>query len=198
VFRTSDAPALVDSSGNSHGAIVSRNGKKKKRRRLEKKPNTCFNVVEDLLVALEKYIRPDFILPSLISTEKEAVIRELLQPLIDSGIVRDAEKAYQAVLEREALCSTGLEGGIAVPHAKTDQAEDVGLVIGIHREGVEFDSLDGKLSRLFFLIICSPRNAEDHLNLLSEIGKIAVKPEIRDGLLNSETGPEVLEIIQGI
>ena len=149
-------------------------------------------------MALEKYIRLDFIIPSLVSEEKETIIRELLRPLAAAGIVRDSEKAYQDILERENLCSTGLEGGIAVPHAKTDQTDEVGLVIGIHRKGMDFDSLDGKPSQLFFLIICSPQNAEDHLNLLSEIGKIAVKPDICSNILQSETGEDVLQTIRGI
>lgn len=149
-------------------------------------------------MAFEHYIRPGFIILSIMSEEKEDIIRELLEPIISAGMVRDEEKAYQDILEREKLCSTGLESGIAVPHAKTDQADNVSLVIGIHRKGVDFDSLDGKPTQLFFLIISSLQNAEDHLKLLSEIGKIAVNTEVCSDLLRSETVEDVLKIIQGM
>lgn len=84
----------------------------------------------------------------------------------------------EAVFEREASMSTGFENGIAIPHAKCDASENIVLVVGLKKDGIEYDSLDKKPARFFFLIISLKSQAGPHIQLLAEIGRKMSLPEI--------------------
>jgi PTS system fructose-specific IIC component/PTS system nitrogen regulatory IIA component len=101
------------------------------------------------------------------------------------------------VQEREEKMSTGLEKGIAVPHAKTDAVSSLKLAIGIAPEGIDFDSMDKEPSKLFFLLLAPPGQAGPHVEALSEIAKLANSTSFCKALINADNAREVVELMKG-
>ncbi|HDQ14069.1 MAG TPA: PTS sugar transporter subunit IIA [Sediminispirochaeta sp.] len=146
-------------------------------------------------MALLDLISPEIIRVPLESKSKEAVIRELLQVLIEAGKLKDFDAAYEALLAREAKGSTGLEDGIAVPHAKTDRVDSLTLAIGIAPEGIDFRALDGKPSYLFFLMLAPPDQSGPHIEALSEIARLTQSKSFCKMLRRAENAEEVADLL---
>src|SRR5438105_4933170 len=87
------------------------------------------------------FLKPAAITIELAATTKKAVLEELVALLAREGKVRDAKATVDVLLEREKLGSTGIGQGIAIPHAKTDQAQEVVAAFGLSKRGVQFDAL---------------------------------------------------------
>lgn len=147
-------------------------------------------------MALVDLLKREVIKLPLESSSKDAVIRELLQVLREAGKISDFESAYEAVLARESLGSTGLENGIAVPHAKTPAVRDLTLAVGISPQGIEFNSQDGKPSRLFFLMLSPPEQSGPHIEALADIARLSRSPEIYRMLLSAQSPEEMLRVFQ--
>lgn len=129
------------------------------------------------------------------SNDKPAVIRELVKALKDANEISDYDSALKAVQDRENKQSTGLVGGIAVPHAKTVAVASLKLAIGISPEGVDFDSMDKQPSKLFFLLLASPNMSGPHVEALSEIARLARSKSLIEALINSASAREVVELL---
>jgi len=130
------------------------------------------------------------------SKTKTEVIRELIDVLDKTGKLSDAESAFKAVIARENMGSTGLEKGIAVPHAKTEKVKNLTLAIGIAPDGVDFDSLDGEPSKLFFLLLAQPSQSGPHIEALAEIARITRSQSFCRLLVNAKTSEEVVELFK--
>ncbi|TFG58834.1 MAG: PTS sugar transporter subunit IIA, partial [Spirochaetales bacterium] len=100
------------------------------------------------------------------------VLKELVQVLFDAKKIQETGKPLDAILAREKQGSTGLEDGIAVPHAKTEGVDTLRLAIGIAPAGIDFAALDGKPSQLFFLMLGPPGLPGPHIEALSEIARL--------------------------
>jgi fructose-specific phosphotransferase system IIA component len=133
----------------------------------------------------------------LTSNDKPDVLRELVQILKDAGEIDDFDKALTAVQAREDKMSTGLEKGIAVPHAKTDAVSSLKLAIGIAPEGIDFDSMDKEPSKLFFLLLAPPGQAGPHVEALAEIAKLANSTSFCKALINADNAQEVVDLMKG-
>lgn len=109
----------------------------------------------------------------LVADDKEGVIRELVDSLVQSGAVKGAEKdsIVKAILKREELGSTGIGRGVAVPHTKHPSVERLVGTVGVSSEGVDFNSLDGEKVQLFFLLVSPPDRPGDHLRALENISR---------------------------
>ena len=142
-------------------------------------------------------IREEIVKVPLASDNKLDVMRELVQILKDAGEIDDVNGVLSAVQEREDKQSTGLEDGIAIPHAKAEAVDGLRLAIGIAPQGIDFDSLDGKPSKLFFLLLASPDSAGPHVVALAEIAKMAQSKAFCRALSNAETAAEVVELMKG-
>ncbi|NVK42317.1 MAG: PTS sugar transporter subunit IIA [Oceanospirillaceae bacterium] len=126
--------------------------------------------------------------------EKRALLAELVELLERSGALSDADAFLEAVLAREATGSTGLEQGIAVPHARSDAVRRPAVALGMAPEGVEFEALDGQPSR-FFLMIAEPAEADSqHLEILASASCHLVDPAFRERLLEAGTAREVQQL----
>jgi len=147
-------------------------------------------------MALVDLISEDVVKVPLQSRDKPGVIRELVEVLVNAGKVKDSEDAIRAIYEREEKGSTGLEQGIAVPHAKTDSVSTLTLAIGISHDGIDFDSLDGKPSHLFFLMLASPNQSGPHIQALAEIAKMSRSRSFIEALIRARTSKEVVELFQ--
>ena len=145
-------------------------------------------------MALIDLIRPEIIKIPLESKSKEGILRELLQLLQDAGQLGSFDAAYSSLLDRESKGSTGLEEGIAIPHAKTDTVESLTLAIGIAPEGIDFQALDGKPSNLFFMLLAPPDQSGPHIEALSEIARLTQSKAFCRILLRSRDSEEIVEL----
>jgi Na+/H+ antiporter len=141
---------------------------------------------------IAKYLDKDLIRLSLSAEDKTGVITELVDIAAAAGAISHRDDVLQAVFDREASMSTGFDNGVAIPHAKIDGPENIVLVIGIKKTGIEFESLDGKPARLFFLIISPKSQVGPHIQLLAEIARKMGNPEIREGIIEAGDASEII------
>lgn len=126
---------------------------------------------------------------------KQEIIDEMVEILYQGGKLNDKEEYKKAILAREAQSSTGLEEGIAIPHAKTSAVKIPSIAFGLSKNGVDYKSLDGEPSKLFFMI-AAPANASDtHIEILSKLTTMLLDDEIREKLLEVKTEQEVIDIL---
>ncbi|MCD6374007.1 MAG: PTS sugar transporter subunit IIA [Caldisericaceae bacterium] len=145
---------------------------------------------------LYEFLPVEHIEPDLKGQTKFQIIEELLDLLDKNGRLVDREVALQDVLAREGYLSTGLENGLAIPHAKTDGVNSLEIAFGVKKSGVDFESLDGKPAYLIFLVL-SPRDTSGpHIQTLAVISRNLKKKEIRDMLLAAKTREEIFDIIK--
>jgi PTS system fructose-specific IIA component/PTS system nitrogen regulatory IIA component len=119
------------------------------------------------------FVSPEAIRAELTADDKEGVIRELVQALLDAGKIEaeEQESIVKAILKREELGSTGIGRGVAVPHTKHPSVERLIGTVAISAEGVDFSSLDGEKVHLLFLLISPPDRPGDHLRALENISR---------------------------
>lgn len=141
------------------------------------------------------YVKPENIKLQLEGQTKDEVIEELVELLTESCCVDDADAILDAVMAREREGSTGLEKGVAIPHAKSDAVSRLSIVIGISHEGIDFDALDGKRSHLFFLMVAPTSESGPHVQAIAKIVKMIKIERFREKLLKAKTNEEVIETI---
>lgn len=131
------------------------------------------------------------------STKKEDAIKELVDSLIEGGDIekRHRNKLVEALMSREALGSTAIGQGVAIPHAKADCVEKLIAAFGISKKGVEFDSLDGEPAYIFFLLIAPQDSAGPHLKALARISRLLKDKYFRDGLRAAPDDKAIIKII---
>ncbi|MBN2440449.1 MAG: PTS sugar transporter subunit IIA [Spirochaetales bacterium] len=147
-------------------------------------------------MALVDLINEDVVKVPLISKSKPEIIKELIQILVDAGKISDFDAANEAILKREAQGSTGLENGIAVPHAKCPEVKNLTMAIGISPDGIDFEALDGKPSHLFFIILAPPDQSGPHIEALAEIAKMTRSAAICRTLIESQSPKEVVDLFK--
>lgn len=143
---------------------------------------------------LKHVLTKDVIEMNLRGSNKEEILGELLDILMSTGKVRDREKALTQLREREAKMSTGIQYGIAIPHAKTDAVDELIACIGIKRDGVDFAALDGQESRIFFMTLSPIDRTGPHVQFLAEISMVVKEKEAREQMLAADTPEQVLAL----
>lgn len=131
------------------------------------------------------------------SSKKEEVIRELADLLINSGDVqkKDRAKIIEALMSREALGSTAIGQGVAIPHAKSDCVAKLVAAFGLSKRGVDFDSLDGEPAYIFFLLLAPQDSAGPHLKALARISRLLKDKYFRDSLRTCTDNQAVIKTI---
>ncbi|QTQ16656.1 fructose PTS transporter subunit IIA [Treponema parvum] len=148
--------------------------------------------------AIIKVISKDVISSELKSTNKEDVLEELVWLLEKSGKVIDHKAVLADIKARENIMSTGLENGIALPHAKSDGVKEICVAFGIKKEGLDFNSLDKKPAKIFVMIV-SPKSGESpQMQVMSSVTGILQKTELRDKLLAANSADEILSVIESV
>jgi len=128
-------------------------------------------------------LSPFCIIPSLKAGSKREAVEKLAGMLQEHGLIKGSNNAVDAVMEREASMSTGMQHGVAMPHARTDAVEKITLAVGLSQTGIDFDSLDGEPSKIFVLIL-SPQSTESpHIQFLANISALLNSEEMRGKLL---------------
>jgi PTS system fructose-specific IIC component len=147
------------------------------------------------MLKLAELLTPDAILLNLKSHEKIATIKELAQPLIDHGLIRDEDEFFAAILKRENLESTGIGYGVAIPHARTRAVSQLLLAFGRSDVGVDFSALDNKPSHFIFLIAAPEEKKSEYIFTLARLSKLLRRPELREKLMTVQSPEEVLSLL---
>lgn len=145
---------------------------------------------------LKKFIQKNCIQLNLKSSTKAEVIDELIDLLDKAGKLNDRALYKEKILKRESESSTGLEEGIAIPHAKTSAVKTPAIAIGISKQGLDYDSLDGEVSKLFFMIAAAEGASDSHIEMLSKLTTILLEDEVREALLEAKTEEEIIAILE--
>ena len=141
---------------------------------------------------IQDVLNKNVMLFDLQATDKEGVINEMVQSLVDNGVVTDFETFKTGIMNREAQTSTGLGDGIAMPHSKNEAVKKATVLFAKSNKGVDYASLDGQPTDLFFMI-AAPEGANDtHLAALAELSKYLMKPGFADKLRQASTPDQVI------
>ncbi|HEU4699904.1 MAG TPA: PTS sugar transporter subunit IIA [Gemmatimonadales bacterium] len=138
---------------------------------------------------LTDLLTPDRVVVPLAARDKAGAIRELAERLAERAGGSAAE-IVEAVQEREAMLSTGIGHGIAIPHGRSPAVKDLGVVAGVSAEPIPYDALDGEPVRLFFLLVGPETAAGQHVKVLARIARLLRRDELREALLAARTPEE--------
>jgi len=130
------------------------------------------------------------------STEKEGVIRELVDLLAKAGVLKGKKEDIVGILmAREVLGSTGIGQGIGIPHGKSPNVKSLVAAFGLSRKGLDFESLDGEPTYIFFLLLAPEDSAGPHLKALARISRLLKDKYIRDTLKKAKNEKDITRII---
>ena len=140
-------------------------------------------------------LRKEAILVDLKSVDKKGVLEELVEPIARSAGL-ESEVLVKVLMDRERLGSTGIGGGIGIPHGKLKNLEPLLLGFGLSRKGVDFESMDGRPTHIFFILITPENSTGLHLKLLARISRILKNDILKERLLGATDREEILDIIK--
>ena len=130
------------------------------------------------------------------STDKEGVVRELVDLLTKAGVIKGKkEDVVKILMAREALGSTGIGQGVGIPHGKSNQIKSLIAAFGLSRQGVDFESLDGEPSHIFFLLLAPGDSAGPHLKALARISRLLKDKYVREILKKSQNEKDIIKTI---
>jgi len=140
-------------------------------------------------------LKPQAIVPELKATDKNGVLNELSAVLAEvSGASQ--EEMVRVLLDRERLGSTGIGGGVAIPHGKLQSLDSLLLAFGRSRQGVDFEAMDGKPTHLFFLLLAPEDSTGGHLKMLARISRLLKDSVFRESLMNAGNGNDLYAIFE--
>ena len=147
---------------------------------------------------ISEFLNVKAISANLESTTKEEVIKELVDLLVSArGIEKKHKsKVIEILMAREALGSTAIGQGIAIPHGKTECAKKLVGALGISKKGINFDSLDGEPAHIFFLLMAPVDSAGPHLKALARISRLLKDKYIRENLKAVNDEKTIMKIVQ--
>ena len=140
-------------------------------------------------------LQKEAILEDLVSTDKKGILEELVAPVAKVANVSE-DGLVKVLLERERLGSTGIGGGVGIPHGKLKNLENLVLGFGLSRNGVDFESMDGKPTHVFFLLVTPENSTGLHLKMLARISRLLKDESFKERLISASSQEEILSIIQ--
>lgn len=143
---------------------------------------------------LTELLAPERIIIPLVGQTKDDLLRELVD-VVASGVT-DREDVLRAVREREAVLSTGIGHGVAIPHGKSAALNELRMAAGRAAGPVDFDALDGEPVSLFFLLVGPESAAGPHIKALSRISRLVRKDDVRQRLIDAQSAEEFLAALR--
>lgn len=142
---------------------------------------------------LVDFISEDLVVTGLLPENKKDICEKLLSLLMEKGKIDESRRSVllEKLMEREELSSTGIGGGVGIPHAGGEAIDKIALAIGQVPSGVDFNSIDGEPVKLVFLIIGSEGSAKDHLRLLASIVRTCKNKELLKKLSTASSPKEL-------
>ena len=147
---------------------------------------------------LASLIGKDIVKVPLEALDKEEAIAELVELLVRAGKVNDREAVLAALYAREEKGSTGIGGGVAIPHAKHPDLAGVVLAVGVSRDGIEFDAADGELVYLVFLVLAESHNPGPNVEVLADIGNLMQVPGVYEGMVAARSADELIQVVEKV
>jgi len=143
------------------------------------------------------FVSREAIRADLKAEDKEGLIREMAQALLDAGKIAagELESIVRAIMKREELGSTGIGRGVAVPHTKHPSVSQLLGTVAVSQQGVDFDSLDGEKVQLFFLLISPPDRPGDHLRALENISRQLRNDSFCKFLKQAKSADEIWQLL---
>jgi mannitol/fructose-specific phosphotransferase system IIA component (Ntr-type) len=146
---------------------------------------------------LHHYLQPELVILDLDGEGVEGSLRRMVHNLVEQGQVEDEEPIIDALLQREAAQSTGIGGGVAVPHAVYPALNSTLIELALSPGGINFKALDDQPVHVFFLLLSPPAGSGTHIKLLARIARLMKQPDVLKDLLAAGTADEVIERIRG-
>ena len=146
---------------------------------------------------ISDFLCSDAITVDLKATTKEGVIEEMIGLLVSAGAIekRSRSKVIEILLAREALGSTAIGQGIAIPHGKSDSVSKLTAGLGISKKGIDFDSLDGEPAYIFFLLVAPVDSAGPHLKALARVSRLLKDKYFRESLKAVKDKKDMLGLV---
>ncbi|MBP3450270.1 MAG: cation:proton antiporter [Spirochaetaceae bacterium] len=144
----------------------------------------------------KKLIKPEVIIANSKAETKDDLLKEMVLLLTNTGNVRDWEMVLSDVLSREKIMSTGMEKGIAIPHAKSDGVIAPCVAVCVKKDGIDFGSIDKEPSKIFFMIVSPKKANSPHLQMLASISSIVRNKETLSKILEAKNSDEICKILK--
>ncbi len=144
---------------------------------------------------VSEFLTEDMVIPELKARTKEAVLEEFSAMLQDRGKIPDSRALSDILAAREALGSTGIGGGIAIPHGKLKGIPRMIIAFGRSGQGIDFDSLDGQPARLFFLLVAPEDAPGEHLKARAMVSRLMKNGKLKDALSRARDAKEINALI---
>ena len=146
---------------------------------------------------ISEFLCSDAVTVDLKATNKEGVIEEMVALLVSGGAIEKKSKAkvIEILLTREALGSTAIGQGIAIPHGKSDSVSKLTAALGISKKGIDFDSLDGEPAYIFFLLVAPVDSAGPHLKALARVSRLLKDKYFRESLKAVKDKKDMLALV---
>ncbi|WP_163539954.1 fructose-specific PTS transporter subunit EIIC [Gracilibacillus sp. YIM 98692] len=144
---------------------------------------------------ITELLKQDIMLLDVEANSKEEIIQAMADKLDKAGRLDDKDQFIKAIWEREDQSSTGIGEGVAIPHAKTSAVKTPSIAFARSQSGLDYDSLDGQPTHLFFMIAASEGANDDHLQSLSRLSTLLMDEDFRSQLMNANSTEEVAKIV---
>ena len=140
------------------------------------------------------FLSDTFFVPALAAKDKQGVLAELADVVVARGIVAQDRRAevLAALVDREEKMSTGMQYGVAIPHAKTEVVDRLVTMIALAPSGIPFDSLDGEPAQIFIATLSPPSDANSHIRFLAVVTRQLANRRVRDRVLAATTREELV------
>lgn len=142
------------------------------------------------------FLHKDGIIPSLKAGSKEEVLVELVEPVATANPYLDKDGLIRTLIERESLGSTGIGGGVAIPHGKFEGLRYLAASFGRSVDGIDFGSMDNKPAHLFFLLVAPKNSAGDHLKALARISRMFKDPLLKNSLRRADSSEDIFSLLE--
>ncbi len=140
-------------------------------------------------------IKRDMVIPALVATEKRAILEELALYMSGHHPRIDRATLAKVLIEREQLASTAIGEGVAIPHGKLSAVGEIVACLGRVPAGIDFDSMDGQPTYLFFVLVAPESSTGAHLKALARISRVFKDPEFRRRLLAAGDAESMYHVV---
>jgi fructose-specific phosphotransferase system IIA component len=142
---------------------------------------------------LTQYIRPECFIVDLPEKGREDALRRIVHAVAEEGLIKDEKVVFASLMERESIQSTAVGNGIAIPHCFTDEVPDLIITVARSREGLEFDSFDGKPTQVVFLLMGNRQEHGLHLKALARIARLIKSTSFIEKIVASSTVEDMVK-----
>ena len=144
---------------------------------------------------LSDSLRGELIFTGLQTASKEEILKDLIRRLAAAGVISDEEGFLESILAREQLQSTGIGGGVAIPHARARGVRRLTVALGRYEKGMDFNALDGQAVQLVFLIAAPAEAAGSYIQTVAKVARLLRSRDYKENLLKAQNSEEIAELI---